>query len=93
MATYKFYKHKEQWFYKKRPGFEAGKLVDAHALDTVLGVTGTREVIVILPGPSKDEEYHARINNGFIVSAHLAIKEESGTGLTELTEFFAREMK
>jgi len=93
MATYKFYKHKGQWFYKKRPGFEVGKLVDTHALDTVLGVTGTREVIVILPGPSKDEEYHARVNNGFIVSAHLAIKEESGADLTELTEFVAREMK
>lgn len=93
MATFKFYRYRDKWFYKKRPGFEVGKPVDTTALDTVLGVTGTRDVIVILPGPSKDAEYRVRINNGFIQHAHLAVKEESGEDLQDITEFVVREMK
>lgn len=93
MATFKFHLHRDQWYYQKRPGFDASKPVDIHALEEVFGVVGSRELIVILPAANKDEEYRVRINNGFIKQVHLAIKEEQGTDLQEIREFVAREMK
>lgn len=90
MATYKFYQHNEKWFYIKRPGFDTGKEVDAHALDVVLGVTGNREYVVKLPARNPGEQYHVHIDNGFIKAAELhGLSEIPG----DVTEFFAREMK
>lgn len=86
MATCKFYRYKDNWYYKVRPGFEDGKLVDAHALDTILGVTGVHEVIVILPKEGV-ENYHVHIKNGFIVTADLHGKDEVPS---EVMEFVLR---
>lgn len=89
MATCKFYLHKGQWFYKRRPGFEAGKPVDTFALDKILGVTGAREVLVMLPSDHKDRKYSVHIDNGFIMGAGL----ESKQGPAEIvTEFVVREL-
>lgn len=90
MATCKFYLHKGQWFYKRRPGFEAGKPVDTFALDQVLGVTGSREVIVKLPSSHEPRKYNVHIVNGFILGAEL----ESEQGPAEIvTEFVVRELR
>lgn len=93
MATHKFYKHKDSWKYLTRPSFEVAKDVDAHALDTVLGVTGAREVVVMLPAREEGTKYHVRIDNGFIVEAHLGTPGEHGVNLEPITEFFARDIK
>lgn len=89
MATCKFYLHKGQWFYKRRPGFDAGKPVDAFALDKILGVTGAREVVVMLPSSHTGRKYGVHIDNGFILAAEL----ESEKGAAEIvTEFVVREL-
>lgn len=92
MTIFKFYRHKNKWFYKERPGFLDGKEVDAFALDKVLGVTGVYKVVVHLP-KEKENEYRITINNGFIEDAHAAIKGEHGYDLEEITEFFVRGVK
>jgi hypothetical protein len=89
MATYKFYQHKEKWFYLKRPGFDVGKEVDAHVMDTVLGITGNREYIVILPAREPGSTYRVRISNGFIIEAEL---HDTSEVPSTITEFFARDM-
>lgn len=93
MATFKFYKVKDTWYYKKRPGFEDGQKVDLQVIEEVFGVIGSRHVEVTLPEPGITQNYRVIINNGFMIDAQLATKCEHGYDLEPVTEFITREMK
>lgn len=93
MATFKFYKVKGDWYFKKRPGFEDGRKVDLQIIEEVFGVVGSRHVEVTLPEPGITENYRVTINNGFMIDVHLAIKGENGYDLEPVNEFVTREMK
>lgn len=92
MSTYRFFKYKNAWLVKVRPGFESAEPVTEKIIESVLGVTGSREVIVLLEAKTSDTQYRVHVNNGFITEAWLATKESNGSNLEEINEFFTREM-
>lgn len=79
MAQYHFFKHKNEWRYREKTE-AAAKPVGTFALDSILGVTGTREVIVVLPKGEVDQ-YHVHIKNGFIQSV------KSRTGVMDRQQY------
>jgi len=99
---YRFYKHGTEWRFIKK-GQEKSEPINTFALESILGVTGTREVIVLCKQPN-DEIFHVTVNNGFIIKVEEvneftdSVFGEGGDevfferiGRYERTEFFAEE--
>lgn len=62
---YRFFKHNGVWFYIEK-GSEKADGVGTYALEGILGVTGTREVVAMCRQPS-GTVLHVTVINGFIV--------------------------
>ena len=92
MSTYRFFKYKNAWRVVPQPSSKAAATVSTDIIESVLGVTGPREVIVLLPAKERGTQYRVHVDNGFITEAWLGTNESSGVNLVEINEFFASEM-
>jgi len=86
MATYRFFKYKNEWRYREKTSVEASP-IDAKGL-AVLGVLGGPEVVVVRPVPGEpDYTYRITLKNGFITEALMAREIDGGTMTTDVGEF------
>lgn len=76
MALVNFFKYKGKWLYRIK-GEEQPKDLDTYALESVLGVVGGPEVIVVRKtvDDAIGDVLHIKVQNGFITKAEVGSRD------------------